>query len=220
MIEAFVPRDADDRGQVGIGTLIVFIAMVLVAAIAAGVLINTAGFLQTQAENTGTESTEQVSNNINVLSAVGDVASDNSSIDEVRLSVAPAAGSDALNLEEVTMQFVSDDGYANLVHNNSAQVASDTVFYTEAISAEDRTDNVMTDSSDRYEIIVPLNKSLDSGNVTTRNSTADGNADIGPLTEGEEVELTITTDAGAQVVATVQVPDSLAAESEDDTVTL
>lgn len=61
----------DPRGQVGIGTLIVFIAMVLVATIAGGVLLDTAGLLQSQAEDTGESSTEQVSDRVQVISAVG-----------------------------------------------------------------------------------------------------------------------------------------------------
>jgi flagellin-like protein len=62
-----------DRGQVGIGTLIVFIAMVLVAAIAAGVLVNTADMLQESAEQTGEESQAQVSDRLRVIDTYGDV---------------------------------------------------------------------------------------------------------------------------------------------------
>ncbi|WP_066413747.1 archaellin/type IV pilin N-terminal domain-containing protein [Halorubrum aethiopicum] len=106
----------EERGQVGIGTLIVFIAMVLVAAIAAGVLINTAGFLQTQAEATGQESTDLVSERIDVTSEVGIVSSSNTNeLAEIRLSVSGAPGADQIDLSETTIQAVGPNGQANLV---------------------------------------------------------------------------------------------------------
>ncbi|MFB6232714.1 MAG: archaellin/type IV pilin N-terminal domain-containing protein, partial [Haloarculaceae archaeon] len=56
------------RAQVGIGTLIVFTAMVLVASIAAGVLLNTSGYLQSQAEATGQEASAQTTDRLQVVS--------------------------------------------------------------------------------------------------------------------------------------------------------
>lgn len=50
--------------------------MVLVATIAGGVLINTAGFLQSQSEETGVESTQQASDRIQIFSSVGVLGGD------------------------------------------------------------------------------------------------------------------------------------------------
>ena len=97
----------NDRGQVGIGTLIVFIAMVLVAAIAAGVLINTAGFLQSQAEETGEESTDEVSNQIQVQSLVGEGDADAITNLDMTLSLGP--GADAVDLDDASLLYVDGE---------------------------------------------------------------------------------------------------------------
>jgi len=108
MFEAITDYDNDDRGQVGIGTLIVFIAMVLVAAIAAGVLINTAGVLQSQASDTGSETQEEVANQIDVVHAVGNV-SGSDVVDQINLTIKKSAGSNAIDLTSATVQYTSDN---------------------------------------------------------------------------------------------------------------
>jgi len=124
----------NDRGQVGIGTLIVFIAMVLVAAIAAGVLINTAGLLQSQAEATGEESSAQVVDRVQVSSVTGSAitldsgggdfevnAEDGEEISLIELTVLRSPGADDIDLTNAiievfaegqsdTLTFVGDDG--------------------------------------------------------------------------------------------------------------
>ena len=50
----------DKRAEMGVGTMIIFIAMVLVAAVAASVLISTSNTVREQAQTTG----EQAINNI------------------------------------------------------------------------------------------------------------------------------------------------------------
>jgi len=99
---------ADDIGDMGIGAMIVFIAMVLVAGIAASVLIQTANRLEIQAMQTGQETIGEVSTGLGVTAIAGhrtDDADDN--LDYMTITIQPRSGSFSIDLEQTYIE-VSD----------------------------------------------------------------------------------------------------------------
>lgn len=214
-----------DRGQVGIGTLIVFIAMVLVAAIAAGVLINTAGFLQGQAEDTGTESTEQVSDRINVLSERGTVNAtdgEDPTVDTVNLTLQKSPGAGDINLEELHVQFLGPDGAEDIEFNTAdVENGSDPDGYTlTGIQTEDPDTNILVEQNDRYILELDLDALGEDIEEEDGNETIVLGQTVEALEQGQEAEVTITTASGAQRTVTLQVPDSLATYEDGNDVAL
>ncbi|MEL4305010.1 archaellin/type IV pilin N-terminal domain-containing protein [Methanococcoides sp. LMO-2] len=98
----------DERAQVGIGTLIIFIAMVLVAAVAAAVLIQTSGVLQERASSTGQQAAQEVSSNMMIKSIEGVRSADaggnlSDSVDLLKVKVALNIGSSDIDLNQVVI---------------------------------------------------------------------------------------------------------------------
>jgi len=94
----------DNLAAIGIGAMIVFIALILVAAVAAAVIIQTAEKLQQNAQSTGDDTTDEMSGKVQVLNVF--VADDSSYEVYFRL----AAGSDDTDPEDILFQIFCDDG--------------------------------------------------------------------------------------------------------------
>jgi flagellin FlaB len=98
----------NDTGDVGIGTLIIFIAMVLVAAVAAAVLIQTSGVLQQKAQQTGKEATAEVSSNIKVVNVIGTRTATGDNVETLKIAVELTAGGSIIDFNQVIVKYISE----------------------------------------------------------------------------------------------------------------
>lgn len=124
----------------GVGTLIIFIALLLVAAIAASVLIQTSTSLQEKSLTTGTQTKDQISTHIQVLE-VSATDGSNGYLTEFNVNVKISAGSEPLKLSQTLVTFNTFNNSITLTyrengllveHNTSGYYtfSNDTGFYT------------------------------------------------------------------------------------------
>ncbi|WP_407356209.1 archaellin/type IV pilin N-terminal domain-containing protein [Methanolobus sp. WCC5] len=115
---------SDSQAQVGIGTLIIFIAMVLIAAVAASVLIQTSGILQQQAQSTGKQATQEVSSNLVVKNIEGIRAKNNASdmagnISLLKIRVGLNVGSSPVDINQLVVTVTDGTNTNDLLYANN-----------------------------------------------------------------------------------------------------
>ncbi len=108
------------KGAEGIGTLIIFIALILVAAVAAGVLIQTASSLQSKSLDVGRQSQEKITTDIEIVQVfVSDTSDGNitDNVDTITMVVRLGSGSSPIKLEDLLARMDTQGGSQSLTYS-------------------------------------------------------------------------------------------------------
>lgn len=118
--EGFRRFIADRRAESGMGALLVFIASILVAAVAAGVIIQTTYMAQQSAQNVATNAISEVSSGLKILGLVGDrynssTGTLDTKINYLLLDMTVLSGSDPIDLRKLIIEITDGSSLATLV---------------------------------------------------------------------------------------------------------
>jgi len=109
------------KGEMGVGTLIIFISMLLVAAVAAGVLLQTAGSLQEKSLSTGQQAKSQISTHAETVE-VSATDGRNGNLTEFLHLIKLAPGSDPIKLSQVILAMNTKDYSGTLKYRGTGSV--------------------------------------------------------------------------------------------------
>lgn len=93
---------ASRRAEMGVGTLIVFVSIILIASIAASVLIDNTDLMRDRTDGTGQSAIEGVSSVLSVDSVMGLITNDDQ-LDQVNIYLRLGAGSPSIDLSKMSI---------------------------------------------------------------------------------------------------------------------
>ncbi len=120
MQKKYMNGNKNEEGSIGIGAMIVFIALILVAAVASAVIIQTGEKLQQSAQQTGTDTQQEIGGKISIITSwVGDQTDCDGTGGGANTCVTIvyelAPGSEPLAESQVTWTIICDDAAATPV---------------------------------------------------------------------------------------------------------
>ncbi len=139
-----------EEGSIGIGAMIVFIALILVAAVASTIIIKTAEELQQRAEKTADDTRGDISGKVNVVDAFVNSSSD-LNVTSILAIMQLAAGADEVTSDKISY-FITcgaatgvgiDTG--TIDSQNGSMIADDTAL-----------NNSSLDAGDTFDVVIPL----------------------------------------------------------------
>ena len=215
-----------EEGSIGIGAMIVFIALILVAAVASTIIIKTAEELQQNAENTSSDTRQQISGKVSVADVYvkttadtddadgDDDATTGTKEDIATMEVIARISSGSLNVQEgdisyyISCQVTLDDG------STFAVVDSGTVNSLELDGTDIATgDEITAGTTFKFEIDLAATDVATTAGVVG----ADGNLDTGDFATsltpgcdmeagaGSELELRVVVDGGGETLANLKI---------------
>lgn len=179
------------KAEMAIGTLVIFIAMIVVAAVVAGTLVSTTGSLQNKALETGKATRQQISTQISVIDVTAENGND-STIEEFEMTIKTASGSDPIKFEDLLLSMRLSNTSADFTYNSSIDCSND---------AE-------TIAGDKFGIDYALEGSQHRADYLTRGDVVKVCFEAPrSVAEYEEIHLRLTPQFGLPVTISTNSPD-------------
>ena len=162
-----------EAGSIGIGAMIVFIALILVAAVASTIIIKTAEELQQNAEQTSSDTRKEISGKINIVGVMVNRSQldTDSNVDSLVFTAKVAAGAVNLQVQNIDWFLTcgDDSTYGRIGGNLGTTDASGNAIVAPASVNADQLDG--TDYSATSELsagtVFKFDIMLDGGNCDT-----------------------------------------------------
>ena len=225
----------DTEGSIGIGAMIVFIALILVAAVASTIIIKTAEELQQNAENTSSDTRQQISGKVSIsdvyvtttqesLDKDGSNDATGTATDVKTMTVIARVSSGSLNVQEgditwyvsCILQYTTQDDAAKT--GETFAVVDTAEADSLELDGTDITDGTEITAGTTFRFVITLSESdTDDDDMVDDDDFIVGAAAETPGCDaesgvGQELELRIVVDGGGETLATLKI-ESLTAGS-------